>query len=195
MNKNRQFCVANFSNAICLGKDILEQKPSEILYEISNKNKVEQKIKNKLINELAEFLTPAQILYSSLDDLKKIKYFLYKNKTPKESFKYLENMLLKHINNVGEIQAIKDLQRGLSILNKNRRKSPIEVKNILIEDGIFGPKTKNALENACKTYSLNVIKKYFLKGIINNIIFDTKNNQNIDTIQMINDVIEKLKGY
>ena len=32
MNKNQQNYAENFSSAICLGKEVLGQKPSEILY-------------------------------------------------------------------------------------------------------------------------------------------------------------------
>ena len=103
------------------------------------------------------------------------------------------NSFKKHCNNIGFSQAIKDLQRGLSILNKNRKNSPIEAKNILIEDGIYGTKTKAAFKNACNNYSSRIIKKYFLKGIINNIIFDTKNNYNINSEDLLYKTTKDLK--
>ncbi len=95
------------------------------------------------------------------------------------------SFLQPHIRLVGKFQAVKDLQRGLSLLNKNRRNSPIEVKNILLEDGVYGHKTQGCLCDVCKNYSVNVIKKYIKKGIQNNVIFDTKNNSSIDTKKLM----------
>ena len=112
-----------------------------------------QKIRNELISEIGNFLTPSEIIYSDISDLKKFRYFFYKKKTPKETQECIEKILLKHSACVGKNQAVKDLQRGLNILNKNRRNSPIEEKNILIEDGLYGRKTEATLQNICKNYN------------------------------------------
>lgn len=195
MKQKQQNCAGNFSSIICLGKNIENKSPSEILYQTTIKKENKENSKKQLIKELKNYISTAQILYSSEDELRKIRYFLYKNKTPQEKIEYIQNLLLKHANNVGLNQAIKDLQRSLSILNKNRKNSPINSKNILKEDGIFGEKTKATLKNICKNFDLFTIKKYFLKGIINNIIFDTKNKQNIDTEELIYTTIKVLKEY
>lgn len=177
------------------GKEIEFEPLEKILYKNSIDKKLNEKRKNKLINELGDNLSNAEILYSSIDDLKRIRYFLYKNKTPQEAKEYILKLIKKHSAKVGLEQATKDLQRGLSILNKNRKNSPIEAKNILVEDGIFKDKTKATLEDVCKNYSLNVIKKYILIGIMNNIIFDTKNKSEIDTKKMLKEVVGNLRGY
>lgn len=195
MFKKQQNCAADFSNAICLGKQIIEKEPKEILYKSSILDEAKNKERNKLINELKDELTNAQALYSSIADLKRIRYCLYKNKSPLETKEYIKKMILKHAANVGLNQAIKDLQRGLGILNKNRRNSLLKAKNLLLEDGIYGEKTDEALDNACKNYSLNVIKKNILNGIMANIIFDTKNNQNVDSKKLLENTIFNLKGY
>lgn len=105
----------------------------------------------------------------------------------------IKQFLQKHINYVGEKQAIKDLQTGLSLLNKKRRQSPLPWKNILKEDGVFGPKTQTCLLDACKNYTPRVIRKYILKGIQNNVIFDTKNNGLINTRELIQDILSNLE--
>lgn len=105
------------------------------------------------------------------------------------------NFLAHHAKFVGKEQAIKDLQRGISLLNKNRRKSPIEAKNILKEDGILLNKTYEALCDVCKNYSANVIKKYIKKGVLNNVIFDTKNNNKIDSKMLLDGIMINLGGY
>lgn len=116
-----------------------------------------------------------------------------KNVDINDRIKEVENFMRPHIQLVGEAQAVKDLQRGLSLLNKNRRKSPIEAKNILKQDGICGHKTIACLCDACKNYSPSVIKKYLKKGVRNNIIFGTKNNPNIDTKALMNELCKNLE--
>ncbi len=101
------------------------------------------------------------------------------------NIKEIISFLQPHIALVGEAQAVKDLQRGLSLLNKNRKQSPIETKNILLQDGIYGNKTQACLCDVCKNYTPRVIKKYIKKGIQNNVIFDTKNNFSIDTEKLM----------
>lgn len=97
-----------------------------------------------------------------------------------------------HILNVGFGFAIRDLQLGLNLLNKKRQNSLFADKNILKEDGIFGSKTCSALFNVCKNYPLSVIKKYIKRGILNNIIFDTKNNKNINSFKLVCEVLNIL---
>lgn len=105
------------------------------------------------------------------------------------------NFLAYHSKFVGKEQAIKDLQRGISLLNKNRRKSPIDAKNVLKEDSVFLNKTYEALCDVCKNYSANIIKKHIKKGILNNVIFDTKNNNKIDSKMLLDGIMINLGGY
>lgn len=145
-----------------------------------------EKLRSYLINELHEHLTPAKILYSSVEDLSKLRQEL--------RFKRIVKFVDEHIKNVGYEQAVKDLQVGLTILNGCQRNSPCECKNALKYDGIFGKKTKATLNDACKNYSTNIIEKYIIKGIENNIIFDTKNRKNTDTERLMEKTCLKLKN-
>ena len=145
-----------------------------------------RKTRNYLIKELAENLTPAKILYSSVEDLTKM--------IQEFRFKKVVNFIDKHIENVGYSQAVKDLQVGLTILNKNRKNSSCECKNALKDDGVYGQKTSLALKDACKNYSDKIIEKYIIKGIENNIIFDTKNNENTDTRKLMKETCSKLEN-
>ena len=145
----------------------------------------QDKIRNYLINELYKNLTPAKILYSSIEELTKLRQEL--------RFKRVVKFIDEHIKNVGYEQAVKDLQVGLTILNGCRKNSPCECKNALKDDGIFGDKTSSALKDVCRNYTANVIEKYIIKGSENNIIFDTKNRKNTDTQKLIEKVCGKLK--
>lgn len=70
-NQNKQnFKINDFP---FLGKTFKEEEPKDILYRNSIKEKERQKERNGLLNELGNDLTPAQTLYSSVDELKKIK--------------------------------------------------------------------------------------------------------------------------
>lgn len=128
-------------------------------------------------------------------DLELAKIFYLSKDNFKEKLFDISQFLNCHIKFVGQEQAIKDLQRGLNILNKNHRNSSIPAKNILKQDGVFFVKTFDCLCNACKNYSVNVIKKYIKKGILNNIVFDTKNRENIDTRLLYEGVLANLGGF
>lgn len=174
-------------------KNVFENA-KKLLYGNDTKvEKTKEKLRNRLIKELGDNLSSAQILYSTIKELLVLRRKIEKEKTPIDIQKEVDKFFKIHCHNVGFSQAIKDLQRGLSILNRNRRNSPIEAKNILVEDGIYGPKTKAVLKNACNCYSSGTIKKYILKGIINNIIFDTKNNDKINTQELLNKTIKDLQ--
>lgn len=169
------------------------------------KNMQNQNYRNKLIDVLADKLTTAQILYSPIENLEKIKnkfgglserhlFALDENNNAASAkLDKIATLLNLHIEKVGKKQAIKDLQLALTLLNKNRKKSLCQSKNALKEDGIYGIKTHSCLFDVCKNYSYNVIKSYLIKGILNNIIFDTKNNPDKNTRKMIEDVCFSLK--
>ena len=61
-----------------------------------------EKLRSYLINELHEHLTPAKILYSSIEELTKLRQEL--------RFKKVVKFIDEHIKNVGYEQAVKDLQ-------------------------------------------------------------------------------------
>jgi len=164
-------------------------------------------LRNSLLNEIKFKLTNKQILYSSIEELLKLKnkqddlfkaFNFFKNTNSSKINLKIEQIILfldNHAKIVGHKQAIKDLQVGLSLLNKNRRNSPIIVKNILKDDGDYGQKTYACLCDACKNYSLESIKKYIKLGAKNNIIFDTKNNYKIDTEELINKIVKKINKF
>ncbi len=150
-------------------------------------------------------LTNAQVLYSPIDKLEKLKnkyeglkerhiFTLFEeNPVISDKLDRITEFLNIHIAKVGKEQAIKDLQLALTLLNKNKKKSMCKCKNALKEDGIFGIKTHSCLFDICKNYSFNVIRSYIIKAILNNIIFDTKNDPNKNTKNLIEDICFSLK--
>lgn len=106
-----------------------------------------------------------------------------------EIFIYLQ----PHIRLVGEEQTIKDLQLGLNILKQNYTCDIQEGYNYLQQDGVLGNKTYGYLCELCQNYPPDVIKKYIKKGIQSNIIFDTKNKSNIDTLKMLNEICANIE--
>ncbi len=102
------------------------------------------------------------------------------------------DFLQKHIRKVGTEQAVKDFQRGLNILNKYNKKSPIEAKRPIEEDGVLGNQTYSCLENVCKYYPPIVLRKYITRGAVNNAVFDTKNDHRIDTDKKVLNICKNL---
>ena len=143
--------------------------------------------RNKILSQIKTKLSNKQILYSSVEELKEIKDkedilfetylfpFVLPNEKNIDKIKEIIIFLDNHARIVGHEQAIRDLQIGLSILNKNRRNSPIEAKNILKDDGIYGNKTFSCLCLVCKNYPAEIIKRYIKLGAKNNFIFNMKN--------------------
>ena len=169
-------------NAVYLGMKFKEKKKS------LTREKVLSLIKSELSN--------AKILYASKKELIEIlknerreKFLLeferLNNQTSSEKIEEILDFIELIAQKLDEKQAIIALQTGLSLLNKNRKDCIIEAKNILKEDGIYGEKTKASLYEACKNYNSRVIKKYILKGVLNNIIFNTKNEPTIDTQKIL----------
>lgn len=161
--------------------------------------------RNEILSLIQQKLSTADILYKSKEELIEIlkeekKTIFFKNfynrlnNKEKEKFKEIIDFIKYYANLKGKKQAIIDLQTALSLLNKNRRKSPLKTKNILIEDGIIGLKTLLCLKDCCKNYDSKTIKKYILKAIQSNLIFNTKNEKNIDTKKAIFEILTKLKG-
>lgn len=168
-------------NAIYLGMKFKEKKPL-------TREKVLSLIKSEILN--------AKILYASKEELIEIlknerkqkflsEFERLNNQTINEKIEEISVFIELISQKLDEKQAIIALQTGLSLLNKNRKDCIIEAKNALKEDGIYGEKTKASLYEACKNYNSRVIKKYILKGVLNNIIFNTKNEVNIDTQKLL----------
>ncbi|MBR5303633.1 MAG: hypothetical protein IKU37_02270 [Candidatus Gastranaerophilales bacterium] len=169
-------------NAIYLGMKFKEKKKS------LTRKKVLSLIKGELTN--------AKILYATKEELieilkneRKEKFLLeferLNNQKSSEKIEEILNFIEFIAQKLDEKQAVVALQTGLSLLNKNRKDCIIEAKNTLKEDGIYGNKTKASLCEACKNYNSRVIKKYILKGVLNNIIFNTKNETKIDTQKLL----------
>ena len=87
---------------IYLGMDFEVENPKDVLYKNSIKQEIKQLEKEELLNELGDCLSASQILYSTNEDLKRIRYFLYKNKTQDETIEYILKLIKKHSKNVGE---------------------------------------------------------------------------------------------
>ena len=153
-------------NAVYLGMKFKEKK-------LLTREKVLSLIKGELTN--------AKILYATKEELIE----RLNNQSTNEKIEEILDFIRFIAQKLDEKRAIIALQTGLSLLNKNRKDCAIKAKNALKEDGIFGNKTKVSLYEACKNYNSRVIKKYILKGVLNNIIFNTKNETNIDTQKLL----------
>lgn len=149
-------------------------------------------------------LSNAKILYASKEELIEIlknerrqkflsEFERLNNQKIDEKIEEISDFLNLIAQKLNEKWAITALQTGLSLLNKNRKDSIIETKNVLKEDGIYGEKTKASLYEACKNYNSRVIKKYILKAILNNVIFNTKNESNIDTQKLLDEIKQILE--
>jgi len=152
--------------------------------------------REKILSLIKGELTNAKILYATKEELieilkneRKEKFLLeferLNNQSSREKIEEILDFIRFIAQKLDEKRAIIALQTGLSLLNKNKKNCIIEAKNALKEDGIFGNKTKASLYEACKNYNSRVIKKYILKGVLNNIIFNTKNETNIDTQKLL----------
>ena len=160
------------------------------------KEKKKPLTREKVLSLIKGELSNAKILYATKEELieilkneRKEKFLLeferLNNQTSSEKIEEILDFIKFIAQKLDEKQAIVALQTGLSLLNKNRKDCIIEAKNALKEDGIYGEKTKASLYEACKNYNSRVIKKYILKGVLNNIIFNTKNEAKIDTQKLL----------
>ena len=160
------------------------------------KEKKKPLTREKILSLIKGELSNAKILYATKEELieilkneRKEKFLLeferLNNQTLDEKIKEVLEFIEFIAQKLSKKQAITALQTGLSLLNKNRKNCIIEAKNALKEDGIYGIKTKASLHEACKNYNSRVIKKYILKAVLNNIIFNTKNDKNVDTAKLL----------
>ena len=171
-------------NAMYLGMKFKEKKKP------LTREKVLSLIKGKLPNAKILYATKEELIEILLDERRE-KFLSERerlnNQKSSEKIEEILNFIELIAQKLDEKQAVVALQTGLSLLNKNRKDCIIEAKNTLKEDGIYGNKTKTSLYEACKNYNSRVIKKYILKAVLNNIIFNTKNEINIDTQKLLND--------
>ena len=162
------------------------------------KEKKKPLTREKVLSLIKGELSNAKILYATKEELIEIlknerkqkflsEFERLNNQTINEKIEEILDFIKFIAQKLDEKEAIIALQTGLSLLNKNKKDCIIEAKNALKEDGIYGNKTKASLQEACKNYNSRVIKKYILKGVLNNIIFNTKNEPTIDTQKLLND--------
>jgi len=172
-------------NAIYLGMKFKEEK------KLLTRGKILSLINGELSN--------AKILYATKEELIEIlknerweKFLSECERLNKQTVNEKINEILDFIEfiyeKLDEKQAIIALQTGLSLLNKNKKDSIIVAKNALKEDGIYGEKTQASLHEACRNYNSRTIKKYILKAVLSNIIFNTKNDVSINTQKLLDDI-------
>ena len=83
--------------------------------------------------------------------------------------------------------ALKNIKDG-----KDRTRPELNIEEIYSYDI---DSSESELDYACKNHSLNILKKYILRGIMNNIIFDTKNKKEINTEKMVREIVGELRRY
>ena len=96
------------------------------------------------------------------------------------------SMLDMYAKNYGKERVIEALKSGLNIFLK--QKSNIFSKKVNLTDENW----QNFLKYVQEKYPIETIEKYLNKGLISNLVFETKNLKNIDTVKLI-DLAQKLK--
>ncbi len=97
-----------------------------------------------------------------------------------------------HVGSVGKEQAIKDIQFAFNLLCNSKKMAILEELKILKEDGDLGQKTFACLKHVCKHYSTEVIKEYLKLGAMNNAIFETKDDNTINTRKLVEEIRNNL---
>lgn len=90
----------------------------------------------------------------------------------------------KHSEKVGHEQAVRDFQKAINNLRKFKPK--------LKEDGYMGEKTYEGISYICQYYPVRLINKFIRRAAINNVIFDTKNNERINTEKKVEKIYNNL---
>lgn len=117
----------------------------------------------------------------------------YQNETEvNEDYKKIADFIKKHVIAVGKEQAMKDIQLALNLLCNSKKNAILEELKMLKEDGDFGKKTFSCLKHVCRHYSIDVIKEYLKLGAMNNAIFETQNDNNVDTKKLVKDIRNNL---
>lgn len=86
----------------------------------------------------------------------------------KNKIQALKEFMLEHEKRVGKEQAVKDLQRGLNILNGYKKDNPIIEERAIKEDGDWGIITNGCLKHICRNHEFSNVKKFVRTGAINN---------------------------
>lgn len=109
-----------------------------------------------------------------------------------DDYKEIADFLRKHVESVGREQAMKDMQLAFNLLCNSKKNAILEELKILEEDGDFGKKTFVCLKHVCRHYSIDVIKEYLRLGAMNNAIFETQKDNNVDTKKLVEDIRNNL---
>lgn len=100
----------------------------------------------------------------------------------------LLSVLNAYINYFGETDVIKALKCGLDIFFKER-KDILEVPKINI-DGKIDDDFINLISDIGTKYSADVIEKYLIKGLMSNLVFETKDAKDIDTRNLLTIIMQ-----
>ena len=100
----------------------------------------------------------------------------------------LLSVLNAYINYFCETDIIKALKCGLDIFFKER-KDILEVPKINI-DGKIDDDFINLLSDIGTKYSADVIEKYLIKGLMSNLVFETKDEKDIDTKNLLTIIMQ-----
>ena len=114
------------------------------------------------------------------------KYDLTKKKFNSDVKSDIYPMLNLYSNNYGKERTVEALKSGLDIFLK--QKKDISPQNVKLTDENW----LEILEFIQNNYPVQTIEKYLSRGLISNLIFETKNSKNINTSKLV-DTALKLK--
>jgi len=80
----------------------------------------------------------------------------------------------------------------LNLLTGYKKETVLEEQTRLEEDADWGDKTFKMLQSALEYYPLEVIKEYIKMGASNNAVWETKDDNQIDTNEFVDEVAENL---
>lgn len=112
----------------------------------------------------------------------------------KEKISELNEFLQRHSKRVGKEQCMKDLQRGLNIINGYKKDNPIIEERMIKEDGDFGTISNCCLNYICKKHQLEHIKKFVVTGAFNNAYSKSCFDKRINIDKEIEKIICDLNG-
>ena len=160
---------------------------SNILDDLEN---IDLLLNNILVSEA--FDMPEDVKNEKLQLVTKVKYLIDKYDLNQKEHDIQNKkvniypMLEMYAENYGKERVIDALKTGLNIFRK--QKSNIFLKDFKITDENW----QEFLNYVQEKYPIQTIEKYLNKGLISNIIFETKNLKNIDTVKLI-DLAQSLK--
>ena len=80
----------------------------------------------------------------------------------------------------------------MNLLTGYKKETVLEEQTRLEEDADWGDKTFKMLQSALEYYPLEVIKEYIKMGASNNAVWETKDDNQIDTNEFVDEVAENL---